>query len=602
MTNQSTKISDTMKNFKILAMTLCCILAMGFAACSDDDDAVKTALKDPALSNVSESVSSLTFSWDKVDNATQYGYELVDEAGEMVATDVTKGTSVKFTGLKPATTYTLSVWAYAPLYGEMSTSKIATLTGTTAATEPLAAPRPEATVAAGVVTVTWEEVPHATSYVYSYPVLDKATAETNIVTGETSDTSVTIEGLDLTAHTFTVYATSTDEAYTDSPEATVSFTISHDELYTVTGKYTSAHLGQTFDVTMVAYDDNTYTLFAWYGVDYYNFDFSVNADGVIVPNSSYALNSLGDYIIPTGVSSMPEVYISSTNSSTFTGNKRQGEIHIYTCNYESGVDTFVWSPSRQELWRATGTYSSHINGKTYNETLIAYDDGSYTLEPWYGVDGYNLEFKIDNGQFVLTEYYGIYDAGYWVNTGLTGDDDYGFYIWAYDNYCRLEGNRLAGTLTLYTESMNGPWGEDVFTWGTSGRDLTIDDLVGEYNFVTKGQEYLTDYTNWYTFEYDGTYKVTKSADDPNSLVFDYFYWYDYPVTGKVDMEAKTITFQPQSMGYYLFASSDGPDVPVVATFDENLVITFTNWNCWYDFGADGYYYYFYDTSTVFSKI
>lgn len=291
MTNQSTKISDTMKNFKILAMTLCCILAMGFAACSDDDDAVKTALKDPALSNVSESVSSLTFSWDKVDNATQYGYELVDEAGEMVATDVTKGTSVKFTGLKPATTYTLSVWAYAPLYGEMSTSKIATLTGTTAATEPLAAPRPEATVAAGVVTVTWEEVPHATSYIYSYPVLDKATAETNIVTGETSDTSVTIEGLDLTAHTFTVYATSTDEAYTDSPEATVSFTISHDELYTVTGKYTSAHLGQTFDVTMVAYDDNTYTLFAWYGVDYYNFDFSVNADGVIVPNSSYALNS-----------------------------------------------------------------------------------------------------------------------------------------------------------------------------------------------------------------------------------------------------------------------------------------------------------------------
>ncbi len=50
-----------MKNFKILAMTLCCILAMGFAACSDDDDAVKTALKDPALSNVSAKSKASTY-------------------------------------------------------------------------------------------------------------------------------------------------------------------------------------------------------------------------------------------------------------------------------------------------------------------------------------------------------------------------------------------------------------------------------------------------------------------------------------------------------------------------------------------------------------
>lgn len=82
------------------------------------------------------------------------------------------------------------------------------------------------------------------------------------------------------------------------------------------------------------------------------------------------------------------------------------------------------------------------------------------------------------------------------------------------------------------------------------------------------------------------------------MVFDGFYWTDYPLVGKVDMENLTITFQPQEAGYYIFASSEGENVPMVATIDmQNLTVTFDDWNMWY-----GGYTYFYKTKTVFTKL
>ena len=208
-------------------------------------------------------------------------------------------------------------------------------------------------------------------------VPDKATGADQEVTGETADTFLEISGLKIdNSYTVTVRALSTDEAYT--------------------GTHTSAHPAKSFPVTMIAYDDNSYTLKAWYGVDYYNFDFAVDSNGLITPNGNYERNADGDYIIPTGVSEMPEVYISTdSNPSVFTGTERSGEITIRTCNYDNGADSFVWKPSRQEIWRVHGTYHSAVTGEDYNETLIAYDDNTYILQPWYGVTGYDLEFKAD---------------------------------------------------------------------------------------------------------------------------------------------------------------------------------------------------------------
>lgn len=601
-----------MKNYMKFALVAACVLGLGFTSCSDDDDVIKTALKEPVASNAAATVSSLTFQWDKVEHATQYGYELTDPAGNVVMTDVTKKTAVTFTGLRPATTYTLGVWAYSKLYGDMESSKVATLTATTASTQQLAAPQLSATVAAGVASVTWEPVPGATSYTYSYMAPDKESGEDVEVTGETSENHLEISGLPIDrTYKVSVYATSSDEVYTPSEVVSVSFTMSHSEAWTVQGTYTSAHLGKSFPVTMIAYDDNSYTLMAWYGVDYYNFDFSVGSDGIVTPNGSYARTADGDYIIPTGVNEMREVYISTgSNPSTFTGNERSGQITIRTCNYDNGTDTFVWVPARQEMWRAEGTYHSAVTGQDYAETLIAYDDNTYALEPWYGVTGFNLEFKADPSNHgsidEIMNAEGYYDNGYWANTGL-GGDYYGMYIWpgydaSYEDYCSyISGGRLSGEVRLYVYAAGvagADWCVDSFTWGNSASSITIDDLVGEYKYVTKGQEYVTDYTNWYDFDYDGSYTVSKSESDPNSLVFDNFYWTGYPLTGKVDLEKLTITFQPQTAGYYIFASSEGENLPMVAKIDPaNLTITFDGWNMWYD----GYYY-FRNTLAVFTKL
>lgn len=308
---------------------------------------------------------------------------------------------------------------------------------------------------------------------------------------------------------------------------------------------------------------------------------------------------------------MREVYISTgSNPSTFTGNERSGQITIRTCNYDNGTDTFVWVPARQEMWRAQGTYHSAVTGQDYAETLIAYDDNTYALEPWYGVTGFNLEFKTDPSNHgsidEIMNAEGYYDNGYWANTGL-GGDYYGMYIWpgydaSYEDYCSyISGGRLSGEVRLYVYAAGvagADWCVDSFTWGNSASSITIDDLVGEYKYVTKGQEYVTDYTNWYDFDYDGSYTVSKSESDPNSLVFDNFYWTGYPLTGKVDLEKLTITFQPQTAGYYIFASSEGENLPMVAKIDPaNLTVTFDGWNMWYD----GYYY-FRNTLAVFTKL
>ncbi|MCM1503668.1 MAG: fibronectin type III domain-containing protein [Muribaculum sp.] len=582
-----------MKNFNKLTVGLAAIaLILGAASCSDDD-AVKSALKDPAIQNVAESVSSLTFSWDKVEAATQYGYELTDPAGAVVSTDVTTSTSVKFTGLQPATTYTLSVWAYSEVYGDNGTSKIATLTGTTASTVQLSTPVLTVETAGGTATISWNAIAYADSYGYSYSLGGEED-----VADSTPDTYLEITNLVAgKEYTVSVCAESNNEVYTKSEVAKVTFTMTHSEIWRTEGTYTNAHLGTSYPVTMVAYDDESYALLAWYEVENFDFPFSVGSDGEITPYGDFQRNDKGEYEIPTGNESLPTVYLANEPASTFQGNSRSGRVTIRTCNYETGADTFVWEPLRQEVWRATGTYYSHVNDQEYAETLVAYDDNTYVLQPWYGVEGYDLEFKAESdGTIDIMSYYGIYDAGYWVNTGLD-NDYYGLYVWPWNELSYISGNRMGGELILYTSAAGEPWGEDQFIWGEPGKALTIDDLVGTYTVKNTGMEFVTDYTNWYDFDFEYTdVSVYKSASDSESLVLDGFYWSGYPMTGKVDLESRTITFQPQAFGWYTFAGDESDTTPVYGTIGSDLNITVENWNGLYD----GWYY-FYNTKTVFVK-
>ena len=61
-----------MKHTKTLAMLLSLALAGGLTACDSDDD-LRQALSQPDVAQSGASYQSLSFSWEKVDNAVQYG-------------------------------------------------------------------------------------------------------------------------------------------------------------------------------------------------------------------------------------------------------------------------------------------------------------------------------------------------------------------------------------------------------------------------------------------------------------------------------------------------------------------------------------------------
>ena len=103
-----------MKKIRIFAMLLSLACATGFVACDDDED-VKQALQTPSVSDTFSDYQSLDFKWDAVDNTIQYGYKLYSSDDMVVEAGVTKGTEIRFTGLQPASTYKLLVWAFAGL-------------------------------------------------------------------------------------------------------------------------------------------------------------------------------------------------------------------------------------------------------------------------------------------------------------------------------------------------------------------------------------------------------------------------------------------------------------------------------------------------------
>ena len=109
-----------MKINKILTMLFSLAIAIGFVGCSDDD-ATLPMLETPEVSLIGSTFKSLSFEWDKVENALQYGYQLVDADEAAVASGVVKETSVKISDLKADTEYTLRVWPFAGLNVNYST-------------------------------------------------------------------------------------------------------------------------------------------------------------------------------------------------------------------------------------------------------------------------------------------------------------------------------------------------------------------------------------------------------------------------------------------------------------------------------------------------
>ena len=336
----------------IFLLSALCVLS----SCKDDDT-VLTPLPAPEAGLYQATVSSLTFYWDKVANATQYAYELLDPEGEKVSGGVTEGTVAVLTGLKDNTDYKFTVWAYGPFEGDYSKSPVAEISGTTPAIVQLATPKLTVLVNGGAV-ATWDEVPNATHYVLTISINGGKESSWDI-----TGTEIMIGNLSTGTYTVTLKAVSDDEAFSDSELATATFVIEKKEAWRVDGTFDDGD-GNKWPVTMIVWNNGTYTLKDWYNVEGYDLEFSVNDD-----TSINILNYYEPYLPNIWVEAGFEedngwiqLYTAGGYSS-FAGSKSEGGSVWFYSYKTDGYPEFTWTGDGGSLIDyLVGTYSQSSTG------------------------------------------------------------------------------------------------------------------------------------------------------------------------------------------------------------------------------------------------
>ncbi len=598
----------------LLASMLC---AAPLSGCSDDkafDGAAgETPLPAPQVVSSDVTPTSLFFSWEGVEGSTQYSYQLYDPDNHKVTGNVTTKTSVRIDKLRPMTTYTLKVIAYSPLLDPAAAnSPIAEITATTCAVIPLAAPtQVVATPDGSTIRVEWAEVENATTYEYYYSDGTEEMART-----VTASPRATLRGVPNGEFTFYVKAASdavyeaTGEAvYSDSEYASAAFVRSRVETWRAEGTYQSGSGANIYAATLIAYDDNSYTVKKWQGVEGYDLEFAVEEDGsVTIANGKQDDTSGTTHTgVATGMdyAGFETLYISiDSEKPVFTGNEKRGELCLYG-SFDMGYfyyDTFWWG-EKAVSWTADGTFTQGDTAETRTVTLTAYTDGSYALKNWFGIEGYDFRFT-PNADGTLNSVqrttYRWNEGGDWygVPTGTTDSDGYNVTYYAGSEGFSFSGDQNGGTITMkeyYAAE------KDVFTWGAASEvKPTIDDLVGTYSAHHTGYDlYLIDYNaaDWAAFDLTNDVEV-KKVDDTHISITDPI-WNYYEITGEVDMEKMTITFDHTTyFSSYTFCVYEQPNTPVVATIDKDLTIRMSNWTYYYEEYA---YSYADNTETAMTK-
>lgn len=336
----------------IFLLSALCVLS----SCKDDDT-VLTPLPAPEAGLYQATVSSLTFYWDKVANATQYAYELLDPEGEKVSGGVTEGTVAVLTGLKDNTDYKFTVWAYGPFEGDYSKSPVAEISGTTPAIVQLATPKLTVLVNGGAV-ATWDEVPNATHYVLTISINGGKESSWDI-----TGTEIMIGNLSTGTYTVTLKAVSDDEAFSDSELATATFVIEKKEAWRVDGTFDDG-AGNNWPVTMIVWNNGTYTLKDWYNVEGYDLEFSVNDD-----TSINILNYYEPYLPNIWVEAGFEEdngwiqLYTADGYSSFAGSKSEGGSVWFYSYKTDGYPEFTWTGDGGSLIDdLVGTYSQNSTG------------------------------------------------------------------------------------------------------------------------------------------------------------------------------------------------------------------------------------------------
>lgn len=382
-------------------------LMSGLASCSDDE-VVKTPLSPTSISEGAKTVSTLAFSWAPVDGATQYAYELKDEAGDVVLGGTTNATSMLATGLKVHTTYTLYVWAYAALSSDRTTSPIATLTATTNDVVQLASPQATWEQTSAGIVLTWPAVEHAEYYEITYDSSDGP------ATLSTTDNSVTLLGLSLGDHSVAVRAMTEDENYSNSLAFEFTVTRRKAELWRTDGEYYSEALDKTFNCQIVCYEDGSYRIDGIYGssdvLDFYVDSESV-VDGIpeVVFTNAYKATApyyyfhAGDYTVC--------VYYQQGNGYTGweNGNSSKGELWYYVYLYDKdgnyiggGYDDVAWGTDAAAL-----TVDDLVGDYTEVTNCL---DMTYDWTNWTEIKNQECDVRIDKIDDSTISIYNFYNA------------------------------------------------------------------------------------------------------------------------------------------------------------------------------------------------
>lgn len=587
----------------MLAATM---LAAAFTSCNEVDPfdgmAIDGKLDPTEAVESGSTVSTLSFMWDEVENAVEYGYVLCDTKDKVIAEGTTTQTTAQFSKLQPATTYVLKVYAFGASTGDKGTSPAYVLEATTAATNQLASPSGfQAASAEGITTVSWNEVENAYKYVYTLKL-----GEEEVATGRTSKTSVDFEGLKHLEYTIEVTALSKQEAYIDSYEGAFKFEVTATEIWTVDGEQTIKIIDDAFELTLTAYDDGQYKLESWFGVDGFDLVFKLGENNVIIPWGAYEENN-GVYTVPTGESAVPEVYLSTSGNgvSVFDGSYGDGGSLLFNVTSYAGQNdpVFTWKAQVKALYTVKGIGHCSITGEDYNATLTIYNNRTGKISSWYGVEDYDLEFEYNPSNGYIT---GILNGENWgdgennegVLTGLDeiDPDTYEYYMyvyWAYKGtpgYSTFRGDDGEGKIYL-TTNCDG-WGNYTFTWGSDYP--TFDSLFTDYTYTTEYYFYEDD--DWVWYDWDGEWSLDRGEGFNEILLYD-FVWEYYPVVGVYNRQEGTITIQPTQVGYYILAGTESVESPVVGRVSEDgNTITFDDYQCYY-----GSWIYLWYAKTVFTR-
>lgn len=301
---------------------------------------------------------------------------------------------------------------------------------------PLEAP----TLSAGETKVSslafsWQPVAGASQYAY-----ELYTADGDVVLGDvTSATSIIATGLQpSTTYTLKVWAYSpVSSDKTTSPIATLTAT-------------TNAVVPLEKPVPEAAMGNGGVTI-SWPEVEHatsYLYHYA-DADGKEVSGETET-NSVTLTGLPIGEYT---IYITATSSDEAYSN--------------SEPIALTFKRTKAELWRKTGTYTSVGLNKTFSADIVAYDDGSYSIEKPMGEEGYSIDFTVPEGGTEILPATTADSYGYY---SFYASSQYYVSLYTGSGYSQFSGNEYAGEVWFYSYTYDydgnavGDGGYDDFTW------------------------------------------------------------------------------------------------------------------------------------------